>query len=256
MGPAIVAEDLGIKFSLNRRKHRRMRELLLRGRSSTLASGEFWALRHVGFEVEHGEAVGLVGANGHGKSTLLRLVAGVMIPDEGRVRVDGGVAPLIELTGGFAGDLSARDNVYLTGGLHGLSKRQIDQRFDDIIDFAGVGDFVDTQFRHFSSGMKVRLGFAVVTTLDEPILLVDEVLAVGDKKFREQCYQRMEQMLAEGRTLVLVSHNENDLRRFCKRGLYLRHGELVSDGPIDDVLKQYDADGSADGSGPKKGKKP
>ena len=255
MARAIVADDLGIKFSLNRRKKRRLRELLMRGRSTRLAAGEFWALRHVGFEVEQGEAVGLVGANGHGKSTLLRLIAGVMIPDEGTVRVDGGVAPLIELTGGFAGDLSARDNVYLTGGLHGLSKRQIDQRFDDIIDFAGVGNFVDTPFRHFSSGMKVRLGFSVVTTLDEPILLVDEVLAVGDRKFREQCYQRMEQMLADGRTLVLVSHNENDLRRFCKRGLYLRHGELVADGAIDDVLKRYDADGSADGSGPRKGRK-
>jgi ABC-2 type transport system ATP-binding protein len=250
--PAITAEDLGIRFSLNRRRKRRLRELVFKGRSTAPPSREFWALRHAGFTVEHGEAVGLVGANGHGKSTLLRLIAGVLIPDEGQVRVDGGVAPLIELTGGFAGDLSARDNVHLTGGLHGLTKRQLDERFDDIIDFAGVGDFVDTPFRHFSSGMKVRLGFSLVTSLDEPILLVDEVLAVGDRAFREQCYQRMEQMLAQGRTLFLVSHNENDLRRFCTRGLYLRHGELVADGPIADVLAEYEAHGaqqeSADGT--------
>ena len=150
------------------------------------------------------------------------------------------MAPLIELTGGFEGELTARENVYLTGGLHGLPKDAIDERFSDIIDFAELHDFVDTPFRHFSSGMKVRLGFAVVTTLDEPIVLVDEVLAVGDKKFRDKCYGRMDELLSGGRTLFMVSHNEADLKRFCTRGLYIRHGELVVDGALDDSLAAYD----------------
>ena len=146
------------------------------------------------------------------------------------------MAPLIEVTGGFVGDLTARDNIWLTAGLHGLSKREIAARFDEIVDFAEVGDFLDTPFRHFSSGMKVRLGFSVITTLDEPIVLVDEVLAVGDRAFREKCYQRMDELLSGGRTLFLVSHNEGDLRRFCTRGLYLRGGSLVADGPLEEAL--------------------
>jgi ABC-2 type transport system ATP-binding protein len=158
------------------------------------------------------------------------------------VTVRGGVAPLIELTGGFVGDLTARDNIWLTGGLHGLTKAQIEERFDEIVDFAEVGDFLDTPFRHFSSGMQVRLGFSVVTTLDEPIVLVDEVLAVGDKRFREKCYTRMEQLVSGGRTLFLVSHSERDLKRFCSRGLYLHGGQLRADGEIDDIVAAYNDD--------------
>jgi ABC-2 type transport system ATP-binding protein len=171
------------------------------------------------------------------------MIAGVLLPDEGTVKVDGGVAPLIELTGGFLGELSARDNVMLTAGLHGLDKNEIEERFDAIIDFAGpqVRQGLDMPFRHFSSGMQVRLGFALITTLDEPVVLVDEVLAVGDKGFREKCYQRMEDLLAEGRSLFLVSHSEADLRRFCTRGLYLKSGRLVADGPMEDVLEEYNS---------------
>src|SRR5689334_12933388 len=163
--------------------------MLLQGRS-TAPKGSFWALRNVSFEVHAGESVCLLGANGCGKSTLLKLIAGVMIPDEGTAEVRGSVAPLIELKGGFVGDLTARDNIWLTAGLHGLSKQTIGEKFDEIVDFAEVEDWLDTPFRHFSSGMQVRLGFSVITTLDEPIILVDEVLAVGDKRFREKCYKR------------------------------------------------------------------
>jgi ABC-2 type transport system ATP-binding protein len=238
--PVISAHHLGIKFFRNRKRNISLREVLFQGRS-TSPKGEFWAVKDVSFDVVAGEAVGLVGANGHGKSTLLKLIAGVLLPDEGSVEVRGGVAPLIELTGGFEGGLTARENVYLTGGLHGLSKEAIDERFDEIIDFAELQDFVDTPFRHFSSGMKVRLGFAVVTTLDEPIVLVDEVLAVGDKKFREKCYGRMDELLSGGRTLFMVSHSENDLKRFCTRGLYIRQGELIVDGGIEESLAAYNS---------------
>ena len=240
MDPVISAHNLGIKFYRNRKRNISLREVLFQGKS-TSPKGEFWAVKDVSFDVVPGEAVGLVGANGHGKSTLLKLIAGVLLPDEGSVDVRGGVAPLIELTGGFEGGLTARENVYLTGGLHGLTRETIDERFDDIIGFAELQDFVDTPFRHFSSGMKVRLGFSVVTTLDEPIVLVDEVLAVGDKKFREKCYVRMDELLSGGRTLFMVSHSENDLKRFCTRGLYVRQGELIVDGSIGESLAAYNA---------------
>ena len=245
MAAVIDAEGLGIHFMRNRRRNKRLRDMLSRDKSPAVVpgsgkkKGEFWALRDVSFTVGQGEAVGLVGGNGQGKSTLLKLIAGVLLPDAGRIAVHGGVAPLIEVTGGFVGDLTARDNIWLTAGLHGLGKREIARRFDEIVDFAEVGDFLDTPFRHFSSGMKVRLGFSVITTLDEPIVLVDEVLAVGDRAFREKCYERMNEMLSGGRTLFLVSHNETDLRRFCTRGLYLRAGSLVTDGPLDDALEAY-----------------
>jgi len=241
--PVISVRDLGIEFYRSRRRRMQLRELLFHGRSGA-PKQTFWALRDVSFDIHAGEAVGLVGGNGGGKSTLLKMIAGVLLPDEGTVDVHGGVAPLIELTGGFVGELSARDNVYLTAGLHGLSKDRIDERFDEIIDFAGpeVRAGLDTPYRHFSSGMKVRLGFAVVTTLDEPIVLVDEVLAVGDRAFREKCYRRMETLLADGRTLFLVSHSEKDLRRFSTRGLYLKRGQLMLDAPMDEVLERYNAD--------------
>jgi ABC-2 type transport system ATP-binding protein len=243
MQPVIEAHGLGIDFYRNRRRKLSLREMVFHGRT-THSKETFSALRDVSFKVGKGEAVGLIGGNGSGKSTLLKMIAGVLLPDEGSVRVRGGVAPLIELTGGFIGELSARENIFLTAGLHGMPKNQVEERFDEIVDFAGqqVRDALDTPFRHFSSGMQVRLGFAVITTLDEPIVLVDEVLAVGDRAFREKCYVRMEDMLSGGKTLFLVSHSEADLKRFAQRGLYLQQGKLVGDGPIDDVIEQYNAD--------------
>lgn len=237
----MTVEGLGVHFRRNRGSRRSFKDLFSTRRRRT-KPGEFWALRNVSFEVAPGEAIGVVGRNGQGKSTLLKLVAGVLLPDEGTVQVRAGVAPLIELTGGFVGDLTVRDNIMLTAGLHGLTKHEIADRFDEILDFAGAQHVTDTPFKHLSSGMKVRVAFAVVSQLDEPILLVDEVLAVGDKAFRAKCYRRIDELLAEGKTLFLVSHNERDLRRFCKRGLYLDSGKLALDGPIDDVITQYNAD--------------
>lgn len=240
--PVVISvTDAGIRFRRNRRSRRSFKDLLS-GRKRRTRPGEFWALRNVSFDVRAGEAIGVVGRNGQGKSTLLKLVAEVILPDEGSVRVQGGVAPLIEITGGFVDDLTVRDNVYLTAGLHGMTKPEIAARFDEIIEFAEIGDFVDTPYKHLSSGMKVRIAFAVISRLEEPIILVDEVLAVGDKAFREKCYRRIEELLAGGRTLFFVSHNEKDLRRFCSRGLYLDKGALVLDAPIRDVLARYNAD--------------
>ena len=237
----ISLTGVGIRFRRNRRSRRSFKDLFAGSRRRT-RSGEFWALRNVSFTVQRGEAIGVVGRNGQGKSTLLKLVTGVVLPDEGTVEVIEGVAPLIEITGGFVDDLTVRDNVYLTAGLHGMTRKQIDSRFDDIIEFAEIADFIDTPYKHLSSGMKVRIAFAVISRLEEPIILVDEVLAVGDKAFREKCYRRIEELLAGGRTLFFVSHNERDLRRFCARGLYLDKGELVLDAPINEVLDRYNAE--------------
>lgn len=239
---AISVEDVGVEFVLGRR-NMGLRELILRPGRARIPTERFWALRHVSFEVKHGEAIGVIGRNGQGKSTLLKLVAGVMIPDEGTVQVHGAVAPLIELTGGFVDDLTGRENIYLAAGLHGMDKAVIEEKFDEIVDFAEVRQFLDTPYRHFSSGMKVRLAFSVVSQLDGPILLVDEVLAVGDKAFRKKCYDRIGEMIAAGRTLFLVSHNDDDLKRFCTRGLYLRGGSLQADGPLPEVLAQYSRQG-------------
>lgn len=243
-GHAIEVRGLGVRFRRNRRGRRSIKDLFADS-SRRSKPGEFWALRDVSFDVRPGESIGVVGRNGQGKSTLLKLVAGVLIPDEGSVEVMGGVAPLIEITGGFVGDLTVRENVRLTAGLHGMPKAEVSRRFDGIIDFAELADFVDTPYKHLSNGMKVRLAFAVVSQLEEPILLVDEVLAVGDRAFREKCYARIDELLADGRTLFFVSHNERDLRRFCTRGLYLDKGRLAMDASIGEVLDRYNEDYSS-----------
>ncbi len=241
--PVIAVRDAGVRFHRGRR-HRSFRDLALRGRAG-VRPGEFWALDGVSFDVRPGEAIGVVGRNGQGKSTLLKLIAGVLLPDRGSIEVAAGVAPLIEITGGFVNDLTVRDNITLTAGLHGMSKADIDERFEEIVDFAEIPDSLDTPYKHLSSGMKVRVAFAVVSRLEEPVLLVDEVLAVGDRAFKKKCHARIESMIAAGRTLFLVSHSERDLRHFCDRGLYLREGRLVEDGSMPDVLAAYAVENEA-----------
>ncbi|MFT4236053.1 MAG: ABC transporter ATP-binding protein [Microbacterium sp.] len=238
---AIVVDGLGVRFRRSRRGRRSIKAMFASSRRK-MPSGEFWALRDVSFRVSQGEAIGVIGRNGQGKSTLLKLVAGVLLPDEGHVEVNGDVAPLIEITGGFSGGLTVRENTRLAAGLHGMSKAEITARYDEIIDFAELRDFQDTAYKHLSNGMKVRLAFAVVSRLPAPIVLVDEVLAVGDKAFRAKCYARIDEMLAEGRTLFFVSHSEKDLERFCTRGLYIRDHRLVMDAPIGEVIARYNLD--------------
>ena len=246
-GPAVTIDGVGVSFLRNKKRKARARDVLMR-RPSGAPKDTFWAVRNISTTIGRGEAVGLVGDNGSGKSTLLKLIAGVLLPDEGTVTLNGEVAPLLELGAGFAADLSGRENIWLAGSIHGLSREQTAERFDAITRFAGRGirDFLDTPVRHYSSGMKVRLGFAIVSQLDHPILLIDEVLAVGDRKFRRRCYRRIEQMLDAGRTMIVVSHREKEVRRFCERALYMRDGALVMDGPTEEIYEQYERDSGDD----------
>ena len=244
--PIISVRNVGVSFGRNRKRHRSVRDLLFQGslgpQGRPGAPPEFWPFRNVSFDISPGESIGVVGRNGAGKSTLLRLIAGVLIPDEGDVTVRAGVAPLIALTGGFEAQLTGRENIRLVAGLHGMSEAEIDDCFDEIVDFSEVGDFLDTPFKHYSSGMKVRLAFSVVSRLREPILLVDEVLAVGDKKFRQKCLGRIREMLSGGTTLFMVSHAEGSLKKFCDRGLYLNGSGLAFDGPITEAMAAYERD--------------
>ncbi|MCY9785679.1 ABC transporter ATP-binding protein [Nocardiopsis sp. EMB25] len=244
-GPVIEAKGLGVSFAVNRRRKRSLREMFIHGskRDPNAEGDEFWPLRDVSFEVARGDCVGIVGKNGTGKSTLLKLIAGVLMPDEGEVHVRGKVAPLLELRAGFNDNLTGRENVYLVGSLHGMSEKEIDERFEEIVDFAEIKPkFIDSPVRHYSSGMKVRLGFALISQLEHPIMLVDEVLAVGDKAFKRKCYEAIDRMLANQRTMVLVSHSEKDLRRFCNRGLYIKGGGLALDTDIEAALDAYNED--------------
>jgi ABC-2 type transport system ATP-binding protein len=201
--------------------------------------GHRWALRDVGFDIEPGESVGLIGSNGSGKSTLLKVLTQVMYPYAGSVDVQGRVGALIEVRAGIHPDLSGRENVYLYGSLLGLKRREIAAKFDDIVEFAELNTAIDRQVKYYSTGMQMRLGFAVAAFLEPDVLLVDEVLAVGDAAFQQRCLDRMRKVLQSGTTLVLVSHDLASLEAMCTRGLWLDQGELKADAPMREVMKSY-----------------
>ncbi len=201
---------------------------------------QFEALKGVSLRIRHGESVALIGHNGSGKSTLLKCIAGILPADEGSVRVDGRLATLLELGAGFHPDLTGRENVYLNGAILGLTRREVDGSFAAIVDFAGVGEFIDTPVRNYSSGMYVRLGFAIAVHVDPDVLLVDEVLSVGDAAFQERSLARMRGFVERGKTVVLVSHDLGAVRALCRRTVVLDHGRLVFDGPTDDAIEAYE----------------
>lgn len=199
----------------------------------------FAALRGIDLEVQRGEVLGLVGRNGSGKSTLLRVVCGIYAPDAGEVVVRGRISALLELGAGFRDELSGIENIRLSGAIMGLSPREVEALVDPIVAFADLGDFIEQPIRTYSSGMRARLGFAVASAVDPEVLLIDEALAVGDAKFRDKCLGRIEEMVAGDTTVVLVSHNQSDLKQLCGRLVLLHQGRLIADGPPDEVLRRY-----------------
>lgn len=233
---AIQVEKVNKQFVL--RHTRSMKEAvvwLLKGRKGDI-SKKFHALHDVNLEVRQGETVALLGLNGSGKSTLLKHISGVMLPDSGLVRTRGKVAGLIEVGAGFHHDLSGRDNVFLNGAILGMTEAEISSQFNSIVEFAEIGEFIDTEVRFYSSGMYLRLAFSVAVHTDPEVFLVDEILAVGDEPFQRKCLDKIKELSAAGKTLVVVSHDLELVSRICDRGVVLRHGNVVYDGPIHDAV--------------------
>ena len=235
--PAITVEHLSKRFRLYHDRNQSLKAAVMRGGRARYE--EFWALRDISLEIAEGVTYGFIGTNGSGKSTLLKCLARILEPDEGRSATRGKVSALLELGAGFHPELSGRENVYLNGSILGLSKTELDHRFDDIVEFAGLERFIDTPVKNYSSGMYVRLGFSVAINVDPDILLVDEVLAVGDEEFQNRCNERFADLRSEGRTIVVVSHSLGSIQAICDEVAWLDDGVLRSTGAAGDVVDEY-----------------
>ena len=233
----IRVSDVSKRFRID--KDKSLKERLVLRRANRVPVEDFWALRNVSFELDAGSTLGLIGHNGSGKSTLLKTVGGILTPTSGFVEKRGRIAALLELGAGFHPDLSGRENVYLNASILGLSKAQTDRYFDAIVDFSGIEQFIDTQVKFYSSGMYVRLAFAVAVHVDPEILLVDEVLAVGDEPFQRKCLERIKSFQREGRTIVFVTHSLDQTRELCNRVVLLEHGKVIVDGPPVEAIRTY-----------------
>lgn len=240
MTTVVQIEDLSKHFVI--RKEKSLKERVVNFGRSRKHREDFWALQDINLEIQSGTTVGLIGPNGSGKSTLLKMVGGILQPDTGSVKIRGRLAALLELGAGFHPDLTGRENVYLNASILGLSRSQIDKYFDAIVDFSGIEAFIDTQVKFYSSGMYVRLAFAVAVHVDPDILLIDEVLAVGDEPFQRKCLERIRQFQAEGRTIVMVTHGLDQVAEFCDRAVVLEKGQIVTDGTPREALRSLRAD--------------
>ncbi len=235
--------DIVIKFENVSKRFKLGQKLLLKEALLEMfnftSSDYFWALKDINFEIKKGETVGIIGHNGSGKSTILKLIAGVMVPTKGRVKVKGKIAPLIELGAGFHPELTGRENIYINGAILGLNRKQIDEKFQEIVDFSELQEFIDTPVKHYSSGMYVRLGFSVAVHVEPDILLVDEVLAVGDTAFQIKCMKKIEEFKKKDVTIIIVSHSMILVRSFCSRAIQIDRSKLVADGLSGKIIKRY-----------------
>lgn len=236
----IDVNDVTIRFNLGNQKVDNLKEYVVKMLKKELMFQEFLAVRDASFQVRKGEAWGLIGTNGSGKSTLLKAICGIIKPYKGSIKVKGSVAPLIELGAGFDGDLTARENVFLNGAVLGYSEKFMEEHFDEIIAFAEIEDFLDMPIKNYSSGMKARLGFAIATMVKPDILMVDEILAVGDMKFRKKCKQRMNELLSGGTTLLYVSHALPEVRELCDYVVWIEKSCVKMIGKADEVCDEYE----------------
>ncbi|MBT3389359.1 MAG: ABC transporter ATP-binding protein [Chloroflexi bacterium] len=235
----IKLENISIQYRLPRERLSGIKEYTIRWAQGRLQYQEFWALRDINLEIERGESFGVIGRNGAGKSTLLKVMARVLKPTRGRVVMRGRTAPLLELGAGFHPELTGRENVFLNGALIGLPRKEITTQFDAIVDFAEIDEFIDAPLRTYSTGMVARLGFAVATSIRPQILLIDEVLSVGDTAFQEKCLARMRAFQSQGTTIVLVSHSMGRVQEFCQRALWLSGGQVAALGDVAGVVELY-----------------
>lgn len=240
MQPAVIVNDVSKRFRLYKDRNQSLKATVLRrGRASF---EEFWALKDVSFEIPQGSTFGLIGENGSGKSTMLKCIANILTPDTGSITRNGRTAALLELGSGFHPELSGRENIYLNGSILGLSRKEIDSAFDSIVDFSGIEQFIDQPVKNYSSGMYVRLGFSIAIHIEPEILLVDEILAVGDAAFQRKCMEKFAQFRDEGRTVVLVSHAMGSMKDMCDHVAWLDHGTLVDTGRAANVVDEYVAE--------------
>ena len=235
----IEVENVSLQFRLYKEKVDSIKEYVLKRAKRELEYENFWALKDISFDVKKGEAVGLVGKNGSGKSTMLKVIAGVIKPTFGEVRKQGSVAPMIELGAGFDFDLTARENIYLNGAILGYPKEMLREMEHEIIEFAELEKFADVPVKNFSSGMVTRLGLSIATIYKPDILIVDEILSVGDFRFQAKCEERIGSMLESGTTLLLVSHSTEQVRRICDKAVLINHGNMLLHGDVDEVCDMY-----------------
>lgn len=235
----IDVNNVTIRFNLANQKIDNLKEYFIKLVKKELMFQEFLALQDVSFQIKKGEAWGLIGANGSGKSTMLKAISGILKPHKGSITVKGSIAPLIELGAGFDGNLTARENIFLNGCLLGHSEKYMQEHFEKIVDFAELWKFLDSPIKNYSSGMRARLGFAIATMVKPDILIVDEVLSVGDAQFKRKCENRMNEMLAQGTTLLFVSHSIDEVKRLCDHAIWLEKGHAVKLGEVNEVCDDY-----------------
>lgn len=235
----IEINDLTIRFNLATEKIDNLKEHFVKLIKRQLLFQEFLAIDDFSLNIKKGEAWALIGVNGSGKSTLLKAISGIMKPYKGSIKVNGTIAPMIELGAGFDANLTARENIYLNGLILGHSKKFMEEHFDKIVEFAEIDKFLDSPVKNFSSGMKARLGFSIATMINPDILICDEVLAVGDAKFRQKCEKRMKEMLSGGTTLIFVSHNINQVKELCDHAAWIEKGHLIQAGEVNEVCDAY-----------------
>jgi len=238
----IKVENVSMRFNLGIEKNFSLKLFFInmfKSKKNKPKKEEFWALRDVAFDVKQGEVIGFIGSNGAGKSTMLKVIAGVMKPTKGKVEVNGNICPMIELGAGFDYDLTARENIFLNGAVLGYSKEFIEQKFDEIVDFSELREFLDVPVRNFSSGMVARLAFSIATVVDPEILIVDEILSVGDIAFQQKSEEKMKSMIGGGTTVLFVSHSLAQIKNICDRAVWLDHGQVKKIGPAKEICDEY-----------------
>ena len=244
MQKIIVADNVSMCFNLASERVDGLKDLLIKKiKFQSCSFDEFWALNNISFSVDKGESCALIGANGSGKSTMLKIISGILTPTKGSVEVNGSIAPLIELGAGFDYELTGRENIFLNGAILGYSKKLMLEKYDEIIDFSELRDFIDVPVKNYSSGMIARLGFSIATMVKPEILVVDEILAVGDQAFQDKCHKRLEDMMNSGTTVLLVSHSAADIKRICQKAVWIDKSNLRFVGNVDEALQLYDKPG-------------
>ena len=238
--PAVKVENVSVLFNLNREKIDNLKEYIIKLVTRKLHYTEFWALTDVSFEIGIGERLGVLGFNGAGKSTLLKVVAGVLKPTKGTVHVEGVIAPMLELGAGFDMNYTGRENVFLYGATMGYSRKFIQEKYDEIVAFSELGDFMDVPVKNYSSGMRARLGFSIASAVHPEVLILDEVLSVGDAKFKKKSEAKIQSMIDDGVTVLFVSHNTDQVRRLCNRAILIDKGKLIASGTAEEVCDLYD----------------